>query len=195
MAIKRDAIKQTLAAEAPADTGTDQQAADVVDIRPAPRRRAVDDTPPPPAKPRGKAPATRRTPRAEAGTAKQQPQEDAEPKGPATRPRSMLFTTDQLNWLEEQGRTRRVKLRHLILQAVSQHHKELEAHFQRYVEEGDGLFQWRGDPEDVEGSKLSKSVRMSDAEFEKLVELAAEAGAPTHAFYVRIAVDKAMKRG
>lgn len=185
----REAIlKQSRAAD-PARPQPAPPAGPVVDLRQDPAEgpvpTAAAEAPAGPAAPAAK-PAAKRDPKPKPAPA------PAAPAG-AGWSYTVHLTADQWAWVESEAGRRGIAKRYVLLSAVDKHRKAIAEHFRTTVQEGANLFHWKGEPKDVEGHKVGRSLRFPPTEREILQGLIEEAGAPSMAMYLRIAADIEMR--
>jgi hypothetical protein len=106
---------------------------------------------------------------------------------------TVLLTAEQWAWVESEASRRGIAKRYVLLSAVDKHRKAIADHFRTTVQESANLFHWTGEPKDIEGHKVGKSLRFPPAEREILQGLIEEANAPSMAMYLRIAADIEMR--
>lgn len=147
--------------------------------------------------PKGK--ATRKATASKPRTTRQSPVEAENSTGGQPRkgeqPQMSVRLTQELwDWVDTQAGQRRLARRHILFEAVELNRQALKDHFTTTIDQGAGLFHYRGEPQDVDGDHVARTLRMDQSEKDVLKQLIEESGAPSMSFYLRIAADLEMKK-
>ena len=164
-----------------------------------------------PSAPASTTPLTEAVGPAEAKTAGETPIDlrDAAPRAPRTRAKRrpaaappvagvqsatvIRLTEDQWAWVDSQSAAIKRPKWQVVLTAVADHVAELDDYFAVLIPDGGSVFYYRASPEDVEGKKVERSIRLPQMDRGVLDGLVERSGARSMSMYLRVAVHMAMQ--
>jgi predicted DNA-binding protein len=103
------------------------------------------------------------------------------------------LTEEQWAWVDSQSAATKLPKWQVVLAAVADHVTELDAYFAVLIPEGGSVFYYRASPQDVEGKKVERSIRLPQMDRGVLDGLVERSGARSMSMYLRVAVHMAMR--